>query len=102
MSPTSPDMDLPLLHSITFKPYNLPETSVVSFFTVCIVFLGFLFAFLTLIVCITSASDVFLFFGENCMFLSLIFIILSLFKKLLKIMSQKFMNESLRKSILFY
>src|SRR5215469_7492544 len=78
MSPTSPDMDLPLLYRVTFKPYNLPETFPVSFFTVCTVFLGFLFACLTLIVCITSAFDVFLFFGENPVFLSLFFTILTL------------------------
>src|SRR5215469_5493064 len=92
MSPTSPDMDLPLWHIVTFKPYNLPEASVVSLLSVCIVFLGFLFACLTLIVCITPASDVFFFFGEKYVFLSLIFVILSLFKNFSKIMSLKYLK----------
>src|SRR5215469_12319501 len=101
MSPTSPDMDLPLLYSITFKPYNLPETSPVSFFTVCTVFLSFLLSCLTLIVCIISAFEDFFSFGENRVFLSLIFIILTLFKKYTNLCHKNYKLKS-RDIILYY
>src|SRR5215469_6252131 len=95
MSPTSPDMDLPLLYSITFKPYNLPETFPVSLFTVCTVFLSFLLACFSLIVCITSAFENFFFFGENPVFLSLFFTILTLIENYTNFYVIKIMNENL-------
>src|SRR5215469_14160244 len=101
MSPTSPDIDLPLLYRVTFKPYNLPETFPVSFFTMCTVFLSLLLACLTLILCITSAFEDFFFFGENPVSLSLLFTILTLIENYTNFMSQKFQLKS-KEFILFY